>query len=239
MSRPADRRTKIELLRAAEAVFVERGFEAAKVEHITARAGVSKGAFYLHFQSKEDCWTQIIEAFLAKLAACVEPPLEASVDSVQAIRDQLARWHAHDVEILEFCWQNRGLMRTVLAGGGGASHAYLIDELAERIAKQAAAWVRHAVDVGLYRPGLDPVIVASMMSGAYDRLVRDLIKEPRRPDLEAWSRQAVDLFARGLLSVEARAVLDREVTMAATGTDGGEARAEAAAPSRPRRTRGR
>ena len=76
MSRPADRRAKIELLRAAEAVFVEHGLGASKVEDITARASVSKGAFYLHFESKEDCFRQIVEGFVAKLASCLDdgPP---------------------------------------------------------------------------------------------------------------------------------------------------------------------
>jgi len=68
MPRTADRRAKIELLLAAEAVFAEHGLAAAKVEDITARARVSKGAFYLHFESKEDCWRQIMEGFIAKLA---------------------------------------------------------------------------------------------------------------------------------------------------------------------------
>ena len=44
MPRLADHRAKIELLRAAEAEFAEHGLAAAKVEAITARAGVSKGA---------------------------------------------------------------------------------------------------------------------------------------------------------------------------------------------------
>src|SRR3954466_1643678 len=116
MPRPADRRAKIELLRAAEAVFVERGLSAAKVEDITARAGVSKGAFYLHFESKDDCFRQIVEGFVAKLATCLDdapPPTGADPQTpggMGRLVEQLARWHAHDLSIFEFCWQNRGLM---------------------------------------------------------------------------------------------------------------------------------
>src|SRR5580693_286916 len=100
MPRPADRRAKIELLRAAEAVFVEHGLTAAKVEDITARAGVSKGAFYLHFPTKEDCFRQIVEGFLAKLASCLdEGPPPMLVGGVSDLPRHLAEWHAHDVEI--------------------------------------------------------------------------------------------------------------------------------------------
>ena len=72
MARPGDPNAKIDLLRAAEAVFVERGLDHAKVEDITDRAGRSKGAFYLHFQSKEALFGGLVEAFLKVLAECAD-----------------------------------------------------------------------------------------------------------------------------------------------------------------------
>lgn len=212
MPRPADRRAKIELLRAAEAVFAEHGLTAAKVEDITALAGVSKGAFYLHFESKEDCWRQIIEGFLARLAESVEPPPEEAAHlHPEGAAELTARWHAHDVEILEFCWQNRALLKMVLAGGGGAPYAYLIDEFAARVAHNIQRWLRDAMAAGLYRPDLDPAVTTALIAGAYDRLVRDLASQREKPDLSLWCRQAIDLFTRGLLTGEARAVVDRKV----------------------------
>jgi AcrR family transcriptional regulator len=211
MSRPADRRVKIELLRAAEAVFVDHGLGAAKVEDITARAGVSKGAFYLHFESKEDCFRQIAEGFVAKLAACLDdgpPPLPAGVAELPELLD---KWHLHDLEIFEFCWQNRGLMGMLFSGGGGASYGYLIDEFAERTSHQIQAFARHLMTAGIYRDDLDPEVLPALISGAYERLMRELIKRPRRPDVEGWASQAQALFTRGLLTDEARAVLDCQV----------------------------
>jgi AcrR family transcriptional regulator len=213
MPRPADRRTKIELLRAAEAVFVEHGLTAAKVEDITGRAGVSKGAFYLHFESKEDCFRQIIEGFLAKLASCLHegPPPTAVVD-LSDWASHLEAWRAHDVAILDFCWQNRGLMGILLSGSGGAHYAYLMDEFAERVAEQIQVWARHLIAVGVYRQDVDPELLPALMSGGYERLIRDMMKRTRRPDLEAWSRQALDFFTRGLLTADARAVADSKVS---------------------------
>ena len=43
-----------ELLDAALALFVEKGFAATKVEEVAARAGVSKGTLFLYFQNKEE-----------------------------------------------------------------------------------------------------------------------------------------------------------------------------------------
>jgi AcrR family transcriptional regulator len=237
MPRPADRRAKIELLRAAEAVFVEHGLASAKVEDITARAGVSKGAFYLHFGGKEDCFRQIVEGFVAKLAACLDdaPPPEAT-EGPESLGEHLEHWHSHDVDTFEFCWQNRGLMRMLFSGGGGASYGYLIDEFAERVSGQIKAWARHLMAVGVYRGDLDPEVLPALMSGGYERLIREMIKRPRRPDVEGWARQAMALYMRGLLTDEARAVLDRVVNRhdgGLTREPGPAAQVRAAAPHAP------
>lgn len=54
----ADRRAQI--LRAARAVFVERGYLAARVEDIARRAGLSKGAVYFYYASKRDLFLALV-----------------------------------------------------------------------------------------------------------------------------------------------------------------------------------
>lgn len=211
MPRLADRRARIELLRAAEAAFTERGLAAARVEDITERAGVSKGAFYLHFQSKDDCFKQIVETFIARLADCVEPPPIVFEAERASVNEYFKRLLAHDLEVLEFCWQNRALLRMMLAGGGGTPYAYLIDEFAQRVARQVEGRVRYAIDIGLYRRDLEPSVIAALISGAFDRLVRKLIDSPSRPDIATWAAQVLQLFTHGLLAPEVRAVADQSV----------------------------
>jgi len=211
MPRVADPRTRIVLLRAAEAVFSDRGLSAAKVEDITSRAGVSKGAFYLHFERKEDCFRQIVEGVLARLAVAAKcPPLETitgPLDVPRLLEDRLEE----SVELFEFCWQNRGIMKMILDGGGGAPFAYLIEEFAAGIERQSEAWIAHAVATGIYRNDVEPTIVARLIGGAYESLVRALIKQQRRPDIEGWARQAQDFLTRGLLAPDVSTIVDQEV----------------------------
>jgi TetR/AcrR family transcriptional regulator, transcriptional repressor for nem operon len=50
MSRP---NTREEIVQAALKCLVEKGFNAVGVQDITEAAGVPKGSFYNHFESKE------------------------------------------------------------------------------------------------------------------------------------------------------------------------------------------
>ena len=62
-----------ELLDAALALFVEKGFAATKSEEVAARAGVSKGTLYLYFPSKEELLKAVIRhTLLADIARGAE-----------------------------------------------------------------------------------------------------------------------------------------------------------------------
>ena len=58
-----------ELLDAALALFVEKGFAATRSEEVAARAGVSKGTLYLYYPSKEELLKAVIEQTLSQLIA--------------------------------------------------------------------------------------------------------------------------------------------------------------------------
>lgn len=54
--------TRARLVAAARTCFVEDGYEAAALDRILALAGVSKGALYHHFASKEDLFAAVFDA---------------------------------------------------------------------------------------------------------------------------------------------------------------------------------
>jgi len=214
-ARPADRNAKIDLLQAAEAVFVERGLDGARVEEITARAGKSKGAFYLHFESKEDAFRQLVESMLARLSRCVEEnrTVDAAPPSVDAL---LADWYGKDLEVLEFVWQNRRLMRLLFEGGGSAAYAYLIDEFYERNRRTVEQGFRLGVEAGFFRRELDVPFAATAISGLYERVCRDVVKAEERPDFRHLARQLQLFVLVGLASDTLRpAVLDQPATIPA------------------------
>src|SRR5687767_8638640 len=67
MARPSDPSARARLLAGARRVFLEHGLDRAKVEQITQAAGLSKGAFYLHFPTKEHAFKEILSGSLAEL----------------------------------------------------------------------------------------------------------------------------------------------------------------------------
>jgi AcrR family transcriptional regulator len=67
------------ILAAALSVFAERGFEAARLDDVAARAGVAKGTLYLYFRDKE----ALFEALVRNAVA----PIMEQVSTVAALPD--------------------------------------------------------------------------------------------------------------------------------------------------------
>jgi AcrR family transcriptional regulator len=73
-ARAAGRRRRIEpearrqaILESALAEFAERGFAAARLDDVAARAGVAKGTLYLYFKDKEALFEELIRSAVAPL----------------------------------------------------------------------------------------------------------------------------------------------------------------------------
>ena len=79
------------------AEFNERGFEAARMEDIGKRAGLSKAGVYLYFPSKMALLEALIEAHVSPLATQAQTLAQAGKDDPLAALRLLARVAAHRI----------------------------------------------------------------------------------------------------------------------------------------------
>ncbi len=83
-------RTRRTILEAAAAVFDEFGYEGASTTEILARSGLTRGALYFHFPSKEAIADAVVDA---QNEALVPPPnkvkLQATIDLTMAFAQRL------------------------------------------------------------------------------------------------------------------------------------------------------
>lgn len=195
MPRPADPTARDALLSAAEAVFAEHGVAAAKVEDMARRASVSKGAFYLHFDSKEDALRAVVESFLARCTAILSPP-GADDELPSDPRELLEFCRDRDVEIFEFFWKNRSVL--AILGGCQGPHQYLVESFRQDMEVRTAAWIELLMKRGSFRRDITPALVSTLVCGAYHELVHKLVVSSEKPPIREWVRQTHDTFFRGL-----------------------------------------
>lgn len=95
MARPQNPQTKLKLLAAALSVVRRQGYAGTTVEDICVEAGVSKGAFFHHFASKEELavsaahhWSETTNSFFSQAPYHgIDDPMQRILDYVRFRRD--------------------------------------------------------------------------------------------------------------------------------------------------------
>jgi AcrR family transcriptional regulator len=71
--------TRSKLIESAVNLFSNRGYNAASVDDICAEAGVSKGAFYHHFKSKQAIFLALLDDWLQTIDNAIEASKDKTV----------------------------------------------------------------------------------------------------------------------------------------------------------------
>jgi len=85
------------ILDAAVELFAEKGIEATSVQQITEKCGISKGAFYLHFKSKEQLIVAILDYFMQNVLL----EIDQSVISARSNDEKLYSYYYHSLSYFQ------------------------------------------------------------------------------------------------------------------------------------------
>jgi len=107
-SQPSGKRptARDRIMRAAEALFAERGFEATSIGEIALRAHVNRALLYYYFEHKEDLYHQLLQEGVEKLRATVLSAVNTTSSAHDAVRTFLQGY-------LQIAHHNPGLVRIV------------------------------------------------------------------------------------------------------------------------------
>lgn len=212
MARRPDPEARGKLLLAARAAFASAGLDGARVETITRAAGLSKGAFYLHFESKEAAFTELVAAFFEVVGAlsadrhAANLALRARVGgpTERDWRERTPRLaafaeldHVHTVRMLEALWEHRDMLRVILEQVSGRQ-APLVDQFVDLARASLTQQLDEAVEQCGVRDDLDRELVSDLLIGLYLQIGRRMIRCTERPDFAMWARTVNTLVVEGL-----------------------------------------
>jgi AcrR family transcriptional regulator len=84
--------TREQLIAIATRLFAERGYEGASIEAVLQESGVSRGALYHHFRSKEALFEVVLQAVNADAARKTMAASAAVTDPMAALRAGCVEW---------------------------------------------------------------------------------------------------------------------------------------------------
>lgn len=112
---PEERQARTrQLLDAALDVFLERGFEAARLDEVAKRAGVAKGTLYLYFVSKEALFEDLIRSLIASPIQEVGERMLAQDLPAEAMLRGLLNWAKTEI----FGTRRKDIARLIISEAG-------------------------------------------------------------------------------------------------------------------------
>jgi len=192
---PRSEETRERLMQAALASFAERGYDATGVAEICQRAGVSKGAFYYHFASKQALFLALLDQWLAALEREMTRLAAPSAPAAQSLQAMV------------------GLLQQVFRDASGRLLMYL--EFWRQAARDETIWQAtvapfqryHALLAGMIEQGIaegslrpcDPQEAARALVSMAVGMVLQSALDPSGNDWERSAQLGVELFLTGLL----------------------------------------
>ena len=153
-------RTRFELVGAAVDLFGRKGFHATSLQEIVQAAGVTKGAFYHHFRSKEHVLHEIHDVFVDQYLETASTIVEAPGTPVERLHELM---HSLVLVVARY-GPNVAVFfreRSVLQG----ERAEQVQRKRDEVSRIYVDLVAEGVRSGDFRPDLDPQVAAFGLLG--------------------------------------------------------------------------
>lgn len=186
-------RTRGRILEAAAGAFAEGGYAATSLNAIVAASGLTKGAFYHHFDSKEELALAAFRYKQEQLVARSAAAITDAHDAPAALRALLCERAA----ALREDPASRAVLRLGAEFRALASPDPEFVGFQELAIEMFAELLRRGQDEGTIRRGLDPRATAELLFGAIVGM-DDVWHFLGGDDLERRSEELVDLLVEGL-----------------------------------------
>ncbi len=192
---------RAQVLGVARDVFAEKGYHAAKIDDIVARARIARGTFYLYFTDKRAVFGELLDSLFAELRQSIH---RISLDVEQSVEAQL---RANVTRVLGVLFEERALTKILVSDAVGLDPGF--DEKLLAFYDQIYAVIEGALSEGM-RLGLvrdcDASMAACVVVGSLKELVYRSIFRRYYLSLDLAVDALFELHGRTFLSENTSAV---------------------------------
>ena len=175
---------------AAMEEFAEKGFQGASLRQIVKQAGVTTGAFYGYFSSKEALFASIVEPHAAALmgrfmeaqTTFAEMPEKEQPEHMGLESSQCVHW------MVDYICDHREPVKLLLCKAEGTSYEHFVHNMVEVEVEYTLRYMDVLRRLGREVPELSQslchIITSGMFNGLFEIVVHDMPKEQALRDVE-------------------------------------------------------
>lgn len=182
--------TRDNILRAAMAEFLDKGFQGASLRRIVKNAGVTTGAFYGYFSSKEALFNALVEPHAAALmgrfmeaqTSFAELPEEQQPEHMGVESSDCVHW------MVEYICQHRQPVKLLLTRAEGTGYEHFVHNMVEVEVEYTLRYMgvlrRMGRDIPQMSRSLCHIIASGMFNAIFEVVIHDMPYEQALRDVE-------------------------------------------------------
>lgn len=168
---------------AARAEFLEKGFQTASLRNIAKQAGVTTGAFYGYYNSKEE----LFDALVGEQAKYVLTLFESTLDDFEKLPGEEQTRQMMDVSentvfrMLDYIYEHYDAFKLILMCAEGTKYADFVHQLVMKEEESTYAYIETLKQMGCpVKPisrKLIHMVASGLFSGIFEAITHDMPKD--------------------------------------------------------------
>ena len=191
------------ILSAAMQEFLEKGFKSASLRNIVKTAGVTTGAFYGYYNSKEDLLEALIgeqydfllDCFCRAQKEFAEIPPEEQPDNLTDISGECM------YEMLLYAYEHLNEFKLILCRSEGTRFSKLIDEMVEIETKGTHDYLAVLEKLGRPSPPIDERLEHIFITGMFNTFFELIIHEMPLEEAKHYLKEMRAFYTAGWMKI--------------------------------------
>jgi len=188
--------TERKILKASLELFVRKGYHGTSIGDIMSKVGMTKGAFYSHFDSKGSLFLKLISdyrtLFLNEIFAATNSGGGNALDKIHRVFSSLAKFAVENTDLCVFLTFLTTEMKADVDFEPVLRSVYVDYQ------KFIAELIRQGIKQGIIKKELDPDLAALTFMALHDGTLHQWVLGRQYIDGEAYVRTFRNIFVNGV-----------------------------------------
>ena len=183
------------ILSAAMQEFLEKGFTSASLRNIAKKAGVTTGALYGYYDSKEDLFEALVGEHYNFL---LERFCKAQKEFAEIPREEQPN---NMYEMLLYAYEHLNEFKLILCCSEGTRFSKLIDEMVEIETKGTHDYLVVLEKIGRPAPPIDERLEHILITGMFNTFFELIIHEMPLEEAKHYLKEMRDFYTAGWMKI--------------------------------------
>ena len=201
------------ILKSARKQFLEKGFQGASIRKIASDAGVTYGALYGYFASKEELFYALTDPLIGRIMKKLDD-VEAAMLALPAEKRLLGMNEVFTVrlpELVALIFEDREIVKLVIGGAKGTKYENFMSELVKRDAHAISAAAENSDErLQMFDAQTLETLMEGYMAALFHLIVSGRDQKTVRQSMETFAK----IYAAGMLAL----MKDNEMEKQSGGT---------------------